>query len=192
MDSKERIIEVTTELIREKGDRLHEITVREICRRADVGVGLVNYYFASKDHLIETCVERIVNGIVDVFRTMEAATRQMAPFERLEMLGRRTFTFLFEHCALSRISILGDMRSPRVDDNTHRTYAAYLPLVAACRPDWDEKTAQRRTFDLIAAMQQAFLRADVIREQTGVDLVKEADRNAFHTRVLRDLLGEAQ
>jgi hypothetical protein len=49
-----------------------------------------------------------------------------------------TLDFLFEHSAVSRISVLRDMQTPKANDNTHRTYAAYLPLVAACRPDWDK------------------------------------------------------
>lgn len=44
MDNKEAIIQETIKLIEEKGERLDEITVREICKRASVGLGLVNYH----------------------------------------------------------------------------------------------------------------------------------------------------
>ncbi len=53
MDSKEAIMQATIKLIEEKGERLEEITVREICKRADVGLGLVNYHFGNKEKLIE-------------------------------------------------------------------------------------------------------------------------------------------
>ena len=42
MDNKEAIIQATIELIEENGEHLEEITVREICKRAGVGLGLVN------------------------------------------------------------------------------------------------------------------------------------------------------
>ena len=58
MDNKEAIIQETIKLIEEKGERLDEITVREICKRASVGLGLVNYHFGNKEKLIEQCIER--------------------------------------------------------------------------------------------------------------------------------------
>lgn len=188
MDNKERIIQATIDLITEKGEQMNDITVREICRKANVGLGLVNYHFGNKDRLIELCVERIVNGIVDNFRSIREKTENLSAFEKLEYLGNMTFTFLFEHYAVSKISILSDMRMPKEDDNTHRTYLAYLPLVSACRPDWDEETLKRKTLCLIAVMQQSFLRYKVIMQSYGIDLTVQEERKAFHRAILHDLL----
>ena len=62
MDNKEAIIQATIKLIEEKGEHLEEVTVREICKRAGVGLGLVNYHFGNKDKLIKQCIERMING----------------------------------------------------------------------------------------------------------------------------------
>ncbi len=188
MDNKERIIQATMDLIHEKGEQLEGITVREICQRANVGLGLVNYHFENKDKLIELCVERMVNGIVDHFQSIQENTEELDAFERLSYLGNMTFTFLFEHHAVSKISILSDMRMPKENDNTHRTYQAYLPLVAACRPDWDEKMLKRKTFYLISVMQQSFLRHKAILQLYGADLTVPEERKAFHEAVLHDIL----
>lgn len=188
MEHKEHIMQAAIDLIQEKGDHLDDITVREICKRANAGLGLVNYHFGNKDKLIEACVERIVHGIVDKFRLIQEQTEGLTPFDKLDFLGAMTLTFLFEHHAIAKISILADMRSPKEEDNTHRTYLAYLPLVAACRPDWSRETLERRTFYLITVMQQAFLRHDVIRQLYGTDLTKLAERKAFHSKVLHDIL----
>lgn len=188
MDNREAIIQAAIELIHEKGERMNEITVREICKKANVGLGLVNYHFGNKDKLIELCVERMVNGIVDDFRSIQEETEGLAPFEKLEYLGNMTLTFLFEHYDVSKTSILTDMTIPKVDDNTHRTYRAYLPLVSACRPDWGSVIVERKTFCLIASMQQAFLRHKVIEKMYGLDLTKPKDRRAFHTQMLHDIL----
>lgn len=188
MDHKETIIRTTIALIEEKGEDLGEITVREISKRAGVGLGLVNYHFGNKNKLIELCVERIINGIVEQFRNVREKTKGLTPFEKLERLSNVTFDFLFEHRAMSRISVLTDMKDPKPDDNTHRTYAAYLPLVAACRPDWDERTVKRKTFCLITVMQQAFLRSEMTSAMLDVDLNQKENRRAWHTQILHDVL----
>lgn len=188
MDTKETIIRTTIALIEEKGEDLGKITVREISKRAGVGLGLVNYHFENKDKLIELCVERIINRIVEQFQNVREKTKGVTPFERLEHLGNVTFDFLFEHPAISRISVLTDMKNPKPDDNTHRTYAAYLPLVAACRPDWEERTVKRKTFCLITVMQQAFLRSELTSAILDVDLNQKESRRAWHTQILHDVL----
>lgn len=190
MDNKEMIMQATIQMINECGDHVSDITVREICRRAGVGLGLVNYYFGSKDALIELCVERIVNGIVDAFQSMGNQTDGLTPYAKLEYLGNLTFDFLFDHYAVSKISVLSDMRSPNPDDNTHRTYRAYLPLVAACHPEWEEGLLQRKTFCLVTCMQHAFIRHKAIGESMGVNLQNREDRRSFHAQLLREIIGE--
>ena len=117
MDNKEAIIQATIKLIEEKGEHLEEVTVREICKRAGVGLGLVNYHFGNKDKLIEQCIERMINGTVEHFQNIREKTDGFTPFEKLEYLGNMTLDFLFEHYAVSKISILTDMQSPKEGDN---------------------------------------------------------------------------
>lgn len=189
MDNKEAIIRAAIALIDEKGENLNEITIREICKKADVGLGLVNYHFGSKDKLIELCVERMINEVVDRFERLREETEGLSPFEKLEYLGNMTLSFMFDRYAVSRISVLTDMNTPKEYDNTSRTYEAYLSLVADCRPDWDEETVKRKTFCLITVMQQSFLRHEVIRHAIGTDLTVKEEREAFHKQILHDILG---
>lgn len=188
MESKKAIIQATISLIEENGEHMDAITVREICKKADVGLGLINYYFGNKDKLIDLCVEKIINGIVDKFNLISEQIEDWPPFEKLERLGNLTLTFLFDHCAVAKISIMTDMRTPKENDNTHRTYLSFLPLVAACRPEWDSDKIKRTTYCLITAMQQAFLRQEIIFLTQGVNLKNPEERKLYHNRMLRDIL----
>ncbi len=189
MDNKESIIRATIALIEEKGENIDAITVREISKKAEVGLGLINYYFENKDKLIDLCVEKMINGIVDKFAAIREQAKDRTPYEKLERLGNMTLTFLFDHYAVAKISIMTDMRNPKENDNTHRTYLAFLPLVAACRPDWDSDKVKRATYCLITAMQQAFLRHEIILLTHGVDLRNAEERKAFHSQMLKDIFG---
>lgn len=188
MSNKEAIIQAAIALINEKGGRFDEITIREISKKSGVGLGLVNYHFGNKEKLMEVCVERIINGIVEQFQNMQEKTQGLTPFEKLEYLGSMTLNYLFEHETVSRVSVLTDMKTPKEKDNTSRTYAAYLPLISACRPDWDEETVKRKTFCLITVMQQIFLRHDAVSSILGIDLSLEQARNELHAKILHDVL----
>lgn len=188
MDNKEAIIQATIALIEGKGENIDLITMREICKKAQVGLGLINYHFENKDKLIALCVEKIINGIVDKFTIIREQTKNCTPYEKLDCLGNMTLSFLFDHSAVAKISILTDMRTPKENDNTHRTYLAFLPLVAACRPDWDSNKIKRMTYCLITTMQQAFLRHEIILLTHGINLQNAEDRKAYHHQMLNDIL----
>ena len=53
--SKEHIIEITTELLREHNGDTAKITSRLIAERAGIGLGSVNYFFGSKEKLSQCC-----------------------------------------------------------------------------------------------------------------------------------------
>lgn len=137
-------------------------------------------------------MEKLINGIVEKFAAIREQIKDDTPFEKLNFLGNMTLDFLFDHYAVSKVSILTDMQTPKENDNTHRTYSAYLPLVAAWPPDWDESKVRRMTYCLITSMQQAFLRCDILLLTQGVNLHSKPERQEFHRQILHDLLEETK
>ena len=70
--TKDSIMAVAMRLFAEKGLRL--VTVREICKTANVNVALVNYYFRNKNGLYQACVERLFHeNTGDELCTIDAA-----------------------------------------------------------------------------------------------------------------------
>jgi len=55
---RDRIIMATIECIEKHG--LHDLTVRRIAREADVNVAAINYYFGSKDKLVDEVFRKTI------------------------------------------------------------------------------------------------------------------------------------
>uniref|UniRef100_UPI0011DC8DB2 TetR/AcrR family transcriptional regulator n=5 Tax=Lachnospiraceae TaxID=186803 RepID=UPI0011DC8DB2 len=51
-EAKDRIVRVVTELLLKAPEAIDNITVRQIAEQSGVGVGSINYYFGSRDHLL--------------------------------------------------------------------------------------------------------------------------------------------
>ena len=57
--SKQKIIQTVRQMI-EKDVDINKITVRAIAAQAEIGVGLINYHFGSKDKLIGDVLAEIM------------------------------------------------------------------------------------------------------------------------------------
>lgn len=170
---KERIIEVTTTLIEQHNGNTKNITARMIAEKSNVGLGLLNYHFGSKENLITTCVQRIIGKVIAGFDTRtEYATDQ----ERLTAWATYVFDFLFEHKAISRISILGDFQNYTVDCNSVHSQRGFMFALKNVIADNDKRIL---SFILTAAMQIAFLGSETVKEWMGYDFTKQEDRAAY-------------
>lgn len=122
MEIKDKIIDVTIDLIKETDGDIGKITIREIAQRAEIGVGLINYHFQSKQNLIDLCVQRIIG---DVIGKSKPNTEGLSPMEKLKRSVKVPIDFLMEHPEISKISILDDLRQGQANDNTFKTLARY-------------------------------------------------------------------
>lgn len=170
---KNRIIEVTTELIEQHNGSVKDITSRMIAAKADVGLGLINYHFGSKENLITECVQRIIKKVVTGFQmTKQYETDK----ERLTACAVYVFDFLFEHSAISRVSILGDLQNYTENCNSVLTQQGFSLSLKNSISNEDKSML---VFILTAAMQAAFLGNGIIRQLLGYDFAKAGDRAAY-------------
>lgn len=77
---KDVILQTTLQLINELD--IADITVRKIANRANVNISLVNYYFGTKDNLLNTAVRTILTSFMDTFIVLE--NEMIDPKERLK------------------------------------------------------------------------------------------------------------
>ena len=175
---KEHIIEITTDLIQQNDGNAKSITARMIAKQAGIGLGLINYHFKSKDNLITVCVQRIIGEVVAGFRMeQEFETDE----ERLTAWATYVFNFLFEHPAISRISIIGDFHSYSMKSNSVQSQKGFM---LALKQDIADEDKAILSFILTTAIQVAFVGSETIKELLGYDFTKSRDRSAYIGRLV--------
>ncbi len=170
---KNHIIEVTTELIEQYNGNIKDITARMIATKANVGLGLINYHFGSKEKLITECVQRIIGKVVKEFRTIKQYETDK---ERLTACATYVFNFLFEHSAISRVSILGDFQNYTENCNSVLTQRGFSLSLMNGISNEDKSIF---VFILTAAMQVAFLGNETVKQLLGYDFTTVEDRAAY-------------
>lgn len=180
---KNCIIEATTELIEQYNGNIKDITSRMIAAKAGVGLGLINYHFGSKEKLITECVQRIIGQIVAGFHTEQEFKTDK---ERLAAWATYVFNFLFEHSAMSRISILGDLKNYTKNCNSVLTQRGFS---LSLKNDIANEDKSMIVFILTAAMQTAFLGSETVKQLLGYDFTKTEDRAAYIGKLV-DILFE--
>lgn len=181
-DIKEHIIEVTTILIEEYGGDTKKITARLIAEKAGIGLGLINYHFGTKDNLITACVQSIIGKVISDF---DVEKKYMSDKERLIAIAINVFDFLFEHPAISRISILGDFNNYTQNCNSIRSQKGFMLSLTETRADNDKAMI---AFILTSAMQVAFLGSDMVKMILGYDFTLPEDRANYIEQLVSTLL----
>lgn len=176
-------MEATTELIEQHNGNIKVITARMIAAKADVGLGLINYHFGSKEKLITECVQRIIGGVVAGFHMEQEFQTDK---ERLAAWATYVFDFLFEHFAISRVSILGDLQDYTGNCNSVLTQQGFL---LSLKDGISNKDKAMFVFILTAAMQAAFLGNETVKQLLGYDFTKNEDRAAYIGKLV-DILFE--
>lgn len=172
---KDSIISSTIKLIEESDGNIEAITSREIAKKANISLGLINYHFQSKENLIEICVQKIIGNVILSFQPEGGS--QLEGIAYLIYVAQQVFHFLFENGAVSRISILGDFKSPEIDDNTMKSMKGFMSSLEESHIP--EKDRALFAFTLTEAMQGAFLRKDESKEIFGYDLKIKRERDSF-------------
>jgi len=184
---KEKIVDSTIELLGEC-ETVEKVTVRDIALRADVGVGLINYHFQTKENLINLCVQKIVGDVIMRFDQLSQSLT-MEPLEKLRSLAKRNCSFLVKNMRISRVSILSDIENGNFTDNTSQTIKAYLPVVrAVCSEKKSDKEIYLVTSIMISAFQSAFMRGSVFMEGLELDFYEMHQRDIIVDMIIDNVI----
>ncbi len=191
LETKEKILDVTMALIKERKGDIGNVTIRMIADRAGIGVGLTNHYFKSKELLIGECVDNIMKDIFAGFVSAEetASAEKLTPIEATKRVAKSVMHFLLENEEVARVAFLHDAEAPDQEDYTARLVNSF----AYCMVDRhqlegmlnndriSEKMKQqfrehfvseqrRKAFMITASLKDAFLRRNLLSANIGIDL----------------------
>lgn len=184
---KEKIIETTIGLIRKNNGMIDNITIRDIAKLSEVGIGLVNYHFGTKENLIEQCVQRIITKVITSFQPQ--IYENMNAVNRLKTVAKQVADFLMDNPEISKISIIADLSSPKIMDNTMKTVMGFMTTIAVQN---EEKQAENKllSYCMTLILQGVFLRKDTTKDTIGYEINDKEERDKFIDYVINKLFEE--
>lgn len=187
--ARERMLRVTTELLLE-GKAPQEITVKEIIERADVGMGMVNYHFQTKEHLVALAIEQFMSFVVPSVKGMLLEHETLPPKERLAIAVKGVANCLAQAPgdSIARQAFLQNLTQGTKNDATALAAEVLYEPMRQALPNCDEQEVWVRLQMLISCMEMALLRAPVLRETNKLNFYDEDERNQFLKQVTDILL----
>ena len=179
LDTKARIIAATLNLITKNKD-LNQITMRSIAEQAEVGIGLINYHFQTKDNLVNQCVQHVIGDLFGSFAANSESFAHLQPVDKLKSIIKLIAAFMMANSELARISTLTDLTTGKENDSSDLMMKAYFPLLQEVYGDTkNDKELKVILHTLISTVQVTFLRWEVNKKMTGFDFSDVAQRNEF-------------
>ena len=203
---KQRILQAAIELIREM-QAFEKVSMRKIAERAGVAVSMVNYHYQTKENLINRAVQSYIGSVIagSEDRTAEPAAEQTAeqaaypranaggaldPVERMRLHLKQAADFIAAHPGISRVSILRDMQGGSSDDNTSQVAAMVMRQLSEIYPQRAGSTELKvQALVQVAVVQHLFLRAELNKEQLGLDFFDKEQRDDLMDMVINTVTG---
>lgn len=182
IEKRQTILKTAYALLNEHKDP-NKVTVREVAKRANVGTGLINYHFSSKDAMLMEAIGVAMAEVANQWR--ESATiPDVDPVEALRgmlsmlmSMGAEQF-YLIQLAAKFELTE-GDIHTPNF----------ILPFVQRIT-GFDHKQAQMIAFSMICNLQSAALRNAQFKDYMGIDLENEEGRNQYLEILIKSHLNQ--
>lgn len=167
---KEQLILATIKLLTES-DKPDRITARQIISEAKVNLAMINYYFHSKNELLNVAVGRIMEERANALKVIYE--KDILPKDKLiEFLTAMTELSMeyidIVRPAMSYSLLEGDMEPP----------SYILPIIRECYESKRTETECRlAALQLISVLQIIFFRSEQFTKYTGIDISVKEERS---------------
>jgi AcrR family transcriptional regulator len=171
LDAKTRIVKATMDILNEIHD-IDKITVRQIAEKANVGVGLVNYHFRTKENLIQQAIGTTMGKMADTLNMLDVNMAD-TPEKKLKTMLKKLSDFGVQYSKFMKVSIAYELQ--------YGNMQAPLYLVPVLREIFgkqkDEIEIRIIALQILTTMQSVYLRSTEFQLYTGMDINNAIQRN---------------
>lgn len=184
-DAKNRIIRAAIEILNEVSDA-EKVTVRQVAERANVGVGLINYHFGTKDKLLAIALGDVMAKMAGSLAHHDS-NPHLDPVARLKAMLKELYEFAERHEKIMKFLLThgilnGNMQTP-------------LFLIPALKDIFgdtiDEIKIRIIALQIILPIQVTSLSPMEFHMYSGIDLHQEAQRNHFIDNLVDNLVNRS-
>ena len=170
-NTKNQLVESVIELLKECND-VSEITSRKITERAKVNLSTINYYFVSKDELINIAVNKLIGDVADTyFQDMKNSVQ--APRNKL-----RDFLYRISDIVIDYKKYTKEMMPYILLKEEFTQVIEILPLVKDCfQGSKSDEECKIISYQLISFMQLVFYRADEFKSFSKINIMNKQERD---------------
>lgn len=181
MSSKrDRILEVMINILRNKED-LEQITVRQIAQRADVNLALINYYFGSKDNLIQEAVSKVMeHHTSELLNHITADTAK----EKIINFTLAIADFTLANYFVSKYAIQYDM----MNGSLNTVMILLEPLRKYYGDTKTDLELKLLAMQIVVPMQSLFLNAKEFQNFAYVDVFSKETRDKLLIKIIENIL----
>ncbi|MFA6505229.1 MAG: helix-turn-helix domain-containing protein [Treponemataceae bacterium] len=192
-DITRRLIDAAERLMR-AGRKAETLTSREIAAEAGVSVGLINYYFGSKNELIGKAAERLFADFNPRWERVTASAKEASEAALKTGADRREATIAALRAGkaelkeilkgLADATVLAGagndfgLRRDLMEGEMTQTKFVVPVLRSILPPSTDERELRWAAFFIVAPLQLVFLRNDFLSKWTGTNLDDKKDRDS--------------
>jgi AcrR family transcriptional regulator len=182
---KEHLITATMKLLAESKNP-GKITARQIAAEADANLAMINYYFNSKDALVNTAVNKLMADRANELK--EIRDSDVPVKQKLEAFLIAMSDITMDYSELSKPTIPYLLLEGGIELPYH-----ILPMIKECYGDKKSETECRIiAYQLISFAQLIFFRSDEFAKYTGIDINDKNQRDNLLKTILGTFMGSNQ
>lgn len=166
---KELLIKTTIKLLNEFKSP-SDITARQITGKANVNLAMINYYFNSKDELINIAVQRILENAANEWK--DIVKIDINPKDKLKKMLNEFSILVIKYSSFTKTSILFDLTQAEI----LLPYYIIPVLKEYFSDNKSEYELKVIAYMIISFMQLVFIRSEAFFKYTGSDIMDDKVR----------------
>lgn len=167
---QEQLIQATIKLLTESTVPAN-ITARQIASEAGANLAMINYYFNSKDKLVSTAVEKIIEDRAASLKTIMG--KEIPAKQKLVEFIITMTDIMMEYSDITRPSVPYVLLEGKIEVPYY-----ILPIIKECFENKKTETECKIVaYQLISSLQLIFYRAEDYLSYTGIEIKNEEQRN---------------